>query len=78
MNMPLSPTTTVRLRRNDSERLAALAKLRETTVVDVLHQAIAALEREEFLTGLDEDYLRLSPAQREELAAERQLWDEMV
>lgn len=45
--------------RPDSERLHSLAKSRGTTVIDVLHSAIGALERQDFLRGLNEDYLRL-------------------
>ena len=45
-------TTTVRVRRPDSERLQSLAKARQTAVIDVVHAAIDALERQEFLRGL--------------------------
>jgi len=76
--MPSADTTTVRLRRPDSERLSALAKSKQKTVVDVLHDAIDALERQEFLRGLSEDHQRLSPAEREALLAERLAWDQMA
>jgi hypothetical protein len=76
--MPSADTTTVRLRRRDSDRLSALAKSKQTTVVDVLHDAIDALERQEFLRGLSEDHQRLSPAEREALFAERLAWDQMA
>ena len=52
-------TTTVRVRRADSERLQALAKARQTAVVDVVHAAIGALKRQEFSRGLTGDYQRL-------------------
>jgi hypothetical protein len=76
--MTASNTTTVRLRRPDSDRLSALAKSKQTTVVEVLHDAINALERQEFLRGLNEDHQRLSPAQREALLDERLAWDQMA
>jgi hypothetical protein len=43
----------------DSERLHSIAKARQTTVVEVVHSAIEALERQEFLRGLDEEHRRL-------------------
>ncbi|QQR99897.1 MAG: hypothetical protein IPK37_13090 [Austwickia sp.] len=78
--MANSDTTTVRVRRPDSERLASLAKARQTTVIDVLHAAIDALEREEFLRGLNQDYQRLrnDPQRWREYLAERQEWDALA
>ena len=76
--MSSSDTTTVRLRRPDSERLSALAKSNMTTVVEVLHDAIDALERQEFLRGLSEDNQRLSPTEREALLVERLSWDQLA
>ena len=76
--MSSSDTTTVRLRRPDSERLSALAKSKMTTVVEVLHDAIDALERQEFLRGLSEDTQRLSPTEREALLVERLSWDQLA
>lgn len=75
--MTTGATTTVRVRRPDSERLHSLAKSRQTTVIDVLHAAIDALERQEFLQGLNDDYRRLrdGPKRWEALMAERQEWD---
>lgn len=57
--MAPTETTTVRVRRPDSERLQALARSRGTTVVEVVHSAIDALERSEFQRGLNDDYERL-------------------
>lgn len=73
-------TTTVRVRRPDSERLHALAKRRETTVVEVVHTAIDALERQEFLHGLSDDYRRLrdDPEQWQAYLVERQAWDRLA
>ncbi len=73
-------TTTVRVRRPDSERLQSLAKARQTTVIDVVHEAVDALERQEFLRGLNVDYQRLrsDPAQWEQYVAERQEWDALA
>lgn len=73
-------TTTVRVRRPDSERLQSLAKARQTPVIDVLHAAIDALERQEFLRGLSEDYQRLrsDPERWEQHLAERQEWDSLA
>ncbi len=66
-------TTTVRVRRPDSERLRSLAKSRQTPVIH-------ALERQEFLRGLAEDYQRLSddPERWEQYLAERQEWDSLA
>ncbi|WP_446664959.1 hypothetical protein [Flexivirga sp. B27] len=73
-------TTTVRVRRPDSERLQALARSSQTTVVDIVHEAIDALERREFLRGLGEDYQRLrqDPERWEQYLAERSDWDELT
>ena len=70
-------TTTVRVRRPDSERLHSLARTRKTTVIDVLHDAIEALERQEFLRGVNDDYRRLrkDPAKWQAFVDERQEWD---
>ena len=67
----------MRVRRPDSERLQALAKSRKTAVIDVVHEAIDALERQEFLRGLSEDYrkLREDPAGWQAFVGERQEWD---
>ena len=73
-------TTTVRVRRADSERLQSLAKARQTAVVDVVHAAIDALERQEFLRGLNGDYQRLrsDPEMWEQYLAERHEWDTLA
>lgn len=73
-------TTTVRVRRPDSVRLQSLAKARQTTVVEVLHEAVEALERQEFLRGLNADYqgLRRDPALWEQYVAERREWDALA
>lgn len=78
--MAAADTTTVRVRRPDSERLQALAKARQTSVIDVLHAAIDALERQEFLRGLNEDYqlLRDDPQRWEQHEAERREWDHLA
>ncbi|MGL5863095.1 MAG: hypothetical protein ACRCY9_17765 [Phycicoccus sp.] len=70
-------TTTVRVRRPDSERLQSLARDHQTTVIDVLHSAINALERQDFLRGLNQDYqrLRADPERWEQYVAERREWD---
>jgi hypothetical protein len=75
--MGAEETTTVRVRRPDSERLQPLAKSRQTTVVEVVHSAIEALERQEFLRGLGDDYVRLrkDPDRWGSYQAERQEWD---
>jgi hypothetical protein len=75
--MATGDTTTVRVRRTDSERLQSLARSRQTTVIDVVHSAIDELERQEFLRGLNDDYRRLrdDPRQWEEFLAERHEWD---
>lgn len=77
--MASQETTTVRVRRPDSERLQALATTRETTVIDVVHAAIDALERQEFLRGLNDDYRRLrdDPEQWAAFRGELEAWDEI-
>jgi hypothetical protein len=78
--MASEDTTTVRVRRPDSERLQALAKNRQTTVIDVLHSAIDALERQEFVQGVNQDYQRLrdDPELWQRYLAERQEWDALA
>jgi len=78
--MVAEDTTTVRVRRPDSDRLQLLARARKTGVIDVVHAAIEALERQEFLRGLQNDYrlLRIEPARWEALVAERQEWDSIA
>ncbi|MDD9372429.1 MAG: hypothetical protein PV358_20085 [Acidimicrobiales bacterium] len=73
-------TTTVRVRRPDSARLQALAERRQTTVIETLHAAIDALERQEFLQGLGDDYrqLRADPDAWAAFLAERQEWDALA
>ena len=73
-------TTTVRVRRPDSERLNVLARARAAAVVDVVHAAIDALERQEFLRGLGADYQRLrdDPERWEQYLAERSEWDALA
>ena len=80
MGMASEGTTTVRVRRPDSERLQSLARDRQTTVIEVLHSAIDALERQEFLRGLNQDYQRLrdDPQRWQEYLAERQEWDPLA
>jgi len=77
--MASEETTTVRVRRPDSERLQSLAQARKMTVIDVVHEAIDALERQEFLRGLHDDYrqLREDPANWQALVEERQEWDSL-
>lgn len=73
-------TTTVRVRRPDSERLQSLAKSRQAAVIDVVHAAVDALERQEFLRGLNGDYQRLreDPARWDRYLAERHEWDALA
>lgn len=78
--MATGDTTTVRVRRPDSERLHAIAKRRQTTVIDVVRSAIDALERQEFLRGLNDDYQRLreDPEGWEAYLTERREWDPLA
>ena len=78
--MAANDTTTVRVRRPDSERLQSLARHRQPTVIEVLHSAIDALDRQEFLRGLNEDYqqLRDNPERWQQHLAERQEWDALA
>jgi hypothetical protein len=75
--MAAEDTTTVRVRRPDSERLQSFAKAHRTAVIDALHSAIDALERQEFLRGLNQDYQQLQndPERWEQYLAERREWD---
>ena len=75
--MAAPDTTTVRLRRSDAAIVTALAKHRNTTIVEVLHDAIDALQRQEFLLGLNDDIENMSPALREQLDNEQRLWDSL-
>jgi len=74
--MTTGDTTTVRVRRPDSERLQALAKRRATTVIEVVRTAIDALERQEFLHGMSDDYRRLreDPGRWQAYLEEREEW----
>jgi murein L,D-transpeptidase YcbB/YkuD len=78
--MVADDTTTVRVRRPDSERLHSLAQDHRTTVIEVLHSAINALERQEFLSGLNRDYeqLRSDPERWAQYQAERREWDALA
>ncbi len=77
--MASGDTTTVRVRRPDSRRLQALAARQDTTVIEVVHAAIDALERQQFLRGLSDDYrkLREDPDRWQALVAEREEWDSL-
>ncbi len=76
--MTSKETTTVRVRRPDSERLSALAQASQTTVVEVVHTAIDALERQEFMRGLHQDHQALDASSRQALLAEQADWDPLV
>ncbi|HET6965082.1 MAG TPA: hypothetical protein VFH58_09955 [Acidimicrobiales bacterium] len=78
--MASEDTTTVRIRRPDSERLQSMARNRRMTVIDVVHEAIEALERQEFLRGLSDDYrkLREDPARWQASIDERREWDSIT
>ena len=78
--MAAEDTTTVRVRRPDSERLQSLARSQHATVVEVVHSAIAALERREFSRGLNDDYRRLreDPELWQAYVAEHQEWDALA
>lgn len=78
--MPSVDTTTVRVRRPDSERLQALARSRNTTVIEVLHSAIEALERQDYLRGVNDDYRRLrdDPERWQRYVDERREWDPLA
>ena len=75
--MASADITTVRVRRPDSERLQSLARQRNTPVIDVLHATIEALERQEFLRGLNEDNqaLRADSSRWDQHVAEQRDWD---
>ena len=72
-----SETPAVRLRRADAERLRALAAARGTSVADVVHEAIRALEKQEFSHDLAADYARLraDPELGTQDLAEHKEWD---
>ena len=79
-SMASEKTTTVRIRRPDSERLQALAQRRHTSVIEVVHNAIDALERQDFVRSLASDYERLhsDPERWEEYVHERREWDSLA
>lgn len=79
-SMASNDTTTVRVRRPDSERLQVMARQHQTTVIEVLHSAIDALERQDFLRGLNQDYqqLRADPQRWQRYLEERQEWDALA
>jgi hypothetical protein len=60
--------------------LQSLARARQTTVVEIVHTAIDALERQEFLRGLGDDYRRLrdDPERWDAYLAERKEWDSLA
>lgn len=62
------------------ERLQVLATSRGTSVIDVVHVAIDALKKQEFLQGSAADYaqLREGPERWEQFAAERREWDSLA
>ena len=66
------------VRRSDSERLSVLALASQTTVVEVVHTAIDALERQEFMRGLHQDHQALDASSRQPLLAEQSDWDPLV
>ncbi|MGH3563099.1 MAG: hypothetical protein ACRDTN_15280 [Mycobacterium sp.] len=78
--MASADTTTIRVRRPDSKRLQSLARDHQTTVVEVLSSAIDALERQDFLRGLNQDYqqLRDDPRAWQQYLAQRQEWDTLA
>ena len=78
--MASAGTTTVRIRQKDFDRLHAIAESRQSSVVDVLHSAIDALDRHEFLQGLSRDYkqLRDDPERWDRYVAEREEWDALA
>lgn len=76
--MATADTTTVRVRQPDSARLRELADARQTTVIEVVHAAIDALERQDFLQGLNADYGRLRDSGRwDEYKADLAEWDQL-
>lgn len=57
-----------------------MAADRQTSVIDVLHHAVDALERQQFLRGLNEDYARLrqDPAEWQKYRDELAEWDSLA
>ena len=70
----------MRVRRPDLARLQGLAKARQAAVVDIVHEAVDALERQEFLRGLNDDHQRLrdDPDLYARYLAERSEWDDLA
>lgn len=75
-----SETTTIRARKSDSERLRVLADARQSTIIQTIHDAIDALERVEFLDGLEVDRRRLhdDPELHRRLLDEQREWDDLA
>ena len=55
-----------------------MVDVRQTGGSPVVHTALDALERQEFMRGLNADYQSLDAAAREDLLAEQAEWDPLV
>ena len=70
-------STTVRVSEQTRDRLAALAKQRGKPMIDVIEEAVDALERRVFWDAVDSGYetLRNDKEAWAEVLAERAEWD---
>ena len=78
MDVAAEDTTAVRVRRPGPDRLTALVKSRQTTMVEVVHSALDVLERQDFLRDLHEDHRSPDPAGRQALLGEEVEQDPLV
>jgi hypothetical protein len=76
--MDTRDTVTVQLQRSDAEIVSALARSRNASITDVLHDAIEVLARRTFLEGVNNDWEHMSPSLRAQLDAEYSLWDHLA
>lgn len=70
--------TTIKVRREVRDRLARLARERNTSMVDILEQAIDVMERAAFFTRVQADLERLrteDPQEWESYRAESLAWE---
>jgi hypothetical protein len=63
-----------------ADSASGIAKSQHTTVIEVVHSSIDALERREFLRGLNDDYRRLreDPELWRTYVAEHEEWDALA
>lgn len=69
-------TTTVKVTRSTHETLKAMAERRGTTMQELMEKVVADMRRQEFLDAMNCAYAEVG--QDQEVASERDLWDETL